>query len=48
MTPLVRVTRITKQFPKTRAVDDVSFELAAGDAEQAALPGPPVPEHTDG
>ena len=30
MTPLIRATRLTKQFPKTRAVDDVSFDIAPG------------------
>ncbi len=31
MTPLVRVAHVTKQFPKTRAVDDVSFDIAPGE-----------------
>ena len=31
MTPLVRVTQLTKQFAKTRAVDGVSFDIAPGE-----------------
>jgi oligopeptide/dipeptide ABC transporter ATP-binding protein len=31
MTPLVQVAHVTKQFPKTRAVDDVTFDIAAGE-----------------
>src|SRR5476649_2251530 len=31
MTPLVRVTQVTKQFARTRAVDGVSFDIAPGE-----------------
>jgi oligopeptide/dipeptide ABC transporter ATP-binding protein len=31
MTPLVRLTRVTKHFSKTKAVDDVSFDIAPGE-----------------